>query len=89
MLAGVVRLARMAGLRVPKVSLRVVAHLPNHHAYTEGRRITVERKSLTAELLAHELAHVIADQVVTEKVPAHNRFWGAVYAVLYQAVVEP
>jgi hypothetical protein len=39
--------------------------------------------------LAHELAHVIADQVVTEKVPAHNRFWGAVYAVLYQAVVEP
>jgi hypothetical protein len=49
----------------------------------------VERASLTPELLCHEVAHVLVDQIVaSNKAADHNRFWALVYAVLYQQVVQ-
>lgn len=88
MLRAVVRGAKRAGLRVPPIRLKVVEKIPRLHGYTEGRTITVERASATYELLAHEVAHVVADQIVVDKAASHNRFWALVYGVLYQQVVD-
>lgn len=90
LLREVIALARKAGLRVPRgITLRVVPFLKRRHAYTVGKAITVERPSLTRELLAHEVAHVIADQIVSHPgVHDHNRFWALVYGVCYQQVVQ-
>jgi hypothetical protein len=90
MLRRVLRGAKAAGLRVPQgITLRVVDHLPGKHGYAYGNVITVERASLTPELLCHEVAHVLVDQIVAHnKAADHNRFWALVYAVLYQQVVQ-
>ena len=90
MLRRVLAGARKAGLRVPHgVTLRVVEHLPGKHGYAYGTVITVERDSLTTELLCHEVAHVLTDQIVANhKAADHNRFWAAIYGVLYQQAVQ-
>ncbi len=90
MLRRVLAGARKAGLRVPHgIILRVVDDLPGKHGYAYGTVLTVERDSLTPELLCHEVAHVLTDQIVaSHKAGDHNRFWALVYGILYQQVVQ-
>ena len=90
MLRAVLAGARKAGLRVPVgITLKVVPCLPRNRAQTTGRTITVERGELTYDLLCHEVAHVLIDQLVEHHdANDHNRFWALCYGTLYQNAVQ-
>lgn len=88
MLREVVAGARKAGFRVPRITLRVVPHLPDAKGYAHGATVTVERKSLDYALLCHEVAHVIVGAMLARGAADHNRFWALVYGVLYQQTVQ-
>lgn len=82
------RRAEAAGFVVPEVKMRVVRHLKGAHAHAIGNEITIERGSFSAEVVCHEVAHVLAGQLVRDDAAAHNRFWALIYGVLYQACVQ-
>lgn len=90
MLRRVVRGYRRAGLRVPRLRLVVVASHPRWDGWATSSTVHVVRRSLTVELLVHEIAHVIADQAVqSEHAAAHNRLWAVIYGIGYQQCIEP
>lgn len=82
------RRAEAAGFVVPEVSMRIVRNLKGAHAQALGNKITIERKSFDVEVVCHEVAHVLAGQLVRDEAAAHNRFWSLIYGVLYQACVQ-
>lgn len=92
----VVAEARKTGLRVPPIRWEVweglrVGRMEAHGCAIVGEGvIRIDREGLGlvgVDLLAHELAHVIVDQMVVTKAADHNRFWALAYGVLYQALV--
>lgn len=92
-----VRLARMAGLLVPPVRLRLWREVRNDHGdpchgITEsgarGATIHLDAASADTETMVHELAHAIADRIVSHKAGGHNRVWAVLYGVLYAQVIE-
>ena len=84
----VLRKAEGMGLVVPEVRLKVVARLKGAHAHAIGNDITVERSSFSTEVVCHEVAHVLAGQLVMDEAAAHNRFWSLIYGLLYQACIQ-
>lgn len=84
----VLKKAESTGLVVPEVKMRVVRRLRGAHAHAIGNEITIERGSFGIEVLCHEVAHVIAGQVVRDDAAAHNRFWAMIYGLLYQSCIQ-
>lgn len=84
----ILRKAEGMGLVVPEVKMRVVRRIKNAHATARGNEITIERPSFGVEVLCHEIAHVLAGQLVRDSAAAHNRFWAMIYGLLYQACIE-
>lgn len=84
----VMRKAEAMGLVVPEVRMRVVRRIKGAHALAQGNDITVERSSFSVEVLCHEVAHVLAGQLVKDEGAAHNRFWAMIYGLLYQACIQ-
>lgn len=91
-LRDVLRAARKAGFRVPKgIQVRVDAKMSmayRGYCHTSSLEIVVNPAYADYELICHEVAHLLADQLVIAKSAAHNRFWAAIYGVLYQATIE-
>lgn len=86
----VVRAYRKSGLRVPdNMQLYIVKHHPKWEGWAMGTDVYVQRSHCTIELLVHEIAHIIVDQLVdSEQAHAHNRFWALVYGIGYQAAIS-
>lgn len=84
----VLKKAEGMGFVVPEVRLKVVARLKGAHAHAIGNDITVERSSFSTEVICHEVAHVLAGQLVRDDAAAHNRFWALIYGLLYQACIQ-
>lgn len=84
----VLTLARRAGFRVPKVKLRIAHWIKGAHGYACGNVVVIERHSFNIELLCHEIAHVIANQVLAREAADHGRFWALIYGVLYQQCIQ-
>lgn len=85
----VIRAYKRAGLRVPDISFHVVQHHPKWEGWATEGAVYVQRKCCSIELLVHEIAHVIADQVIdNDHANAHNRFWAVIYGIGYQAAVQ-
>lgn len=86
--------AKAAGLRVPKISMtmaeQIILRDRECHAcaFVDTGEIVVRRgTAMLDEVIAHEVAHVIVNQMVWGKAADHNRFWALVYGVLYQQVI--
>lgn len=89
MLASVIRGYRRAGLLCPALRLVVVESHPRWDGWATKDTVYVVRRSLTIELLVHEVAHVIADQVaIHPEVAPHSRLWATIYGIGYQALIE-
>ncbi len=89
MLRRVVAGYRRAGLRVPPCVLRIVSHHPRWEGWATPGVVHVVEGHLTLELLVHEVAHLIADQLTEHPaVHGHNRFWALVYGIGYQQVIQ-
>lgn len=84
----VLTLAKKAGFRVPTIRLRVVDKIRGAHGYASDRLVTIERPSFDIELLCHEVAHVLANQIVAQDAADHGRFWALAYGVLYQQCIQ-
>lgn len=87
----------MAGLVVPPVRLVLWRAVHNDHGepchgLTEaGARYSVvhlDATSMDTETMVHELAHVIAERVVSPKAGGHNRVWATIYGVPGPRVLE-
>lgn len=84
----VMRKAEGMGLKVPTVKMKVVSRLKGAHGMACGDEITLDRRSFSVELLCHEIAHVLACQLVRDDGAAHNRFWALIYGLLYQSCIQ-
>lgn len=84
----VLTLARRAGFRVPKVKLKIAHQIRGAHGYAFDDLVVIERPSFSIELLCHEVAHVLANQIVAKEAADHGRFWALAYGVLYQQCIQ-